>query len=70
MLRIRDPQAIRDPVLYLFTVPNNLVKEQGVLERRRATDLDIAVVATQEQLGVPPNLKGDVDGAQRDFRPS
>ena len=68
MLRIRDPRAIRDPVLYLFTVANNLVKEQGVLDRRRATDVDIEAVATPEQLGVLPNFEGELDAAQRSAR--
>ena len=68
MLRIRDPAAIRDPVLYLFTVANNLVKEQGVLDRRRATDVDIEAVATPEQLGVLPNFEGELDAAQRSAR--
>ena len=68
MLRIRDPKAIRDPVLYLFTVANNLVKEQGVLDRRRATDVDIEAVATPEQLGVLPNFEGELDAAQRSAR--
>lgn len=68
MLRIRDPQAIRDPVLYLFTVANNLVKEQGVLDRRRATDLDIEAVATQGELCMPPNFEGELDAAQRSAR--
>jgi RNA polymerase sigma-70 factor (ECF subfamily) len=68
MLRIRDPRAIRDPVLYLFTVANNLVKEQGVLDRRRATDVDIEAVATPEQLCVLPNFEGERDAAQRSAR--
>jgi RNA polymerase sigma factor (sigma-70 family) len=68
MLRIQDPEAIRDPVLYLFTVANNLVKEQGVLDRRRAADLDIDAVAMQEQLAVLPNFDGELDAAQRSAR--
>ena len=68
MLRIQDPEAIRDPVLYLFTVANNLVKEQGVLDRRRAADLDIEAAAMQEQLAVLPNFDGELDAAQRSAR--
>ena len=33
MLRMRDQQAIRKPVHYLYTVANNLVKEHAVLDR-------------------------------------
>ena len=36
MLRVSDQQAIRDPVLYLYTVANNLVKECAVLDYARA----------------------------------
>ena len=68
MLRIQDPEAIRDPVLYLFTVANNLVKEQGVLDRRRAADLDIDAVGMQEYLGVLPNFEGELDAEQRSAR--
>lgn len=35
MLRIRDREVIRNPVHYLYTVANNLVKEHALLERRR-----------------------------------
>jgi hypothetical protein len=34
MLRISDQEAIRNPVHYLYTVANNLVKEHAVLDRR------------------------------------
>ena len=68
MLRIQDPEAIRDPVLYLFTVANNLVKEQGVLDRRRAADLDIDAIGIQEQLGLLPNFEGELDAEQRSAR--
>ena len=36
MLRISDQEAIRNPVHYLYTVANNLVKEHAVLDRRQA----------------------------------
>jgi DNA-directed RNA polymerase specialized sigma24 family protein len=41
MLRIRDPEAIRNPMVYLYTVANNLVKEHAVLDRRQASGIDI-----------------------------
>jgi RNA polymerase sigma-70 factor (ECF subfamily) len=68
MLRISDQEAIRNPVLYLYTVANNLVKEQAVLDRRRASGIDIDEVATHEQLEVLPTLEGDLDAAQRATR--
>jgi RNA polymerase sigma-70 factor (ECF subfamily) len=66
MLRISDQEAIRNPVLYLYTVANNLVKEHGVLERRRSSSVDIdEVAATHEQLATLPAFDGEVDAAQR-----
>lgn len=65
MLRRSDQEAIRDPVLYLYTVANNLVKEHAVLERRRAAGVDIEEVESEEQLEVLPAFEGDVDTAQR-----
>src|ERR1700751_4718782 len=52
MLRISDHEAIRNPVPYLYTVANNLVKEHAVLERRRANSIGIDQVPTEQQLEV------------------
>lgn len=65
MLRIRDPETIRSPVHYLYTVANNLVKRHAVLDRRQATGVDIDEAATHAQLDTLPALDGDLDAAQR-----
>jgi RNA polymerase sigma-70 factor (ECF subfamily) len=66
MLRITDQEAIRNPVLYLYTVANNLVKEHGVLERRRSSGVDIdEVAATHQELATLPAFDGECDSAQR-----
>lgn len=65
MLRINDQDAIRNPVLYLYTVANNLVKEHAVLDRRQASSIDIDEVATHEQLETLPAFDGEFDAAQR-----
>jgi RNA polymerase sigma-70 factor (ECF subfamily) len=65
MLRISDQAAIRDPVLYLYTVANNLVKEHALLDRRRAGNIDIDEVATHEQLETLPAFDGELDLEQR-----
>jgi RNA polymerase sigma factor (sigma-70 family) len=65
MLRISDHEAIRNPVLYLYTVANNLVKEHAVLERRRANGIDIDQLPVEQQLEVLPTFEGDFDTAQR-----
>ena len=65
MLRIRDLEAIRNPVSYLYTVANNLVKEHAVLDRRQASAVDIDEIPVQEQLGTLPTYDGDLDATQR-----
>jgi len=68
MLRISDKEAIRNPVLYLYTVANNLVKEHAVLERRRASNIDIDQAPALEQLETLPAFDRDLDTAQRAAR--
>jgi len=68
MLRVSNQAAIRDPVLYLYTVANNLVKEHAVLERRQASSIDIEEVATHAQLETLPEFDGDLDLEQRVVR--
>jgi RNA polymerase sigma factor (sigma-70 family) len=65
MLRIHNQEAIRDPVLYLYTVANNLVKEHAVLDRRQASCIDIDKAPAQEQLETLPAFDGDLDASQR-----
>jgi RNA polymerase sigma-70 factor (ECF subfamily) len=65
MLRIRDPEAIRNPVHYLYTVASNLAKEHAVLERRQASGIDIDEAPAFEQLETLPEFDGELDTAQR-----
>ena len=65
MLRVSDQEAIRNPVLYLYTVANNLVKEHSVLERRRACGVDIEQAEMHEQLATLPAFDGELDAAHR-----
>jgi RNA polymerase sigma factor (sigma-70 family) len=65
MQRIRDEEAIRNPVHYLYTVANNLVKEHAVLDRRQASGIDIDVAPAHEQLETLPEFDGDLDARQR-----
>ena len=67
MLRIRDPEAIRNPVLYLFTVANNLVKENALLEHRRSNSVDVDQTE-HEQLAMLPSFEGERDLEQRAAR--
>jgi RNA polymerase sigma factor (sigma-70 family) len=68
MLRISDPEAIRSPVLYLYTVANNLVKEHAVLDRRRAAAVDIDEAPTHAELETLPAFDSDLDATQRAAR--
>src|SRR5467141_5248049 len=60
MLRVSDQEAIRSPVHYLYTVANNLVKENAVLDRRQASGIDIDEAQTQEQLQMLPAFDGEL----------
>jgi RNA polymerase sigma-70 factor (ECF subfamily) len=65
MLRVSDTDAIRNPELYLYTVANNLVKEHAVLDRQRASGVDIDEASVQQQLGELPMFDGQLDANQR-----
>ena len=65
MLRISDHEAIRNPVHYLYTVANNLVKENAVLDRRQAISTNIDGTPPQEQLETLPAFDGELDARQR-----
>ena len=65
MLRIHDQEGIRNPVHYLYTVANNLVKEHAVLEHRQASCIDIDGAPAAEQIETLPAFDGDLDATQR-----
>src|SRR5215469_8584824 len=61
MLRVSDPDAIRSPQVYLYTVASNLVKEHALLDRRAAARLDIDELGVQERLGELPSPESELD---------
>lgn len=65
MLRISNQEAIRNPVPYLYTVANNLVKEHAVLEHRQGSCVDIDGAPAHEQLETLPEFDGELDATQR-----
>src|SRR5580698_9025848 len=65
MLRVSDQDAIRNPVHYLYTVANNLVKEHAVLDRRQASGIDIDDAPAHAQLETLPAFDGDLDATLR-----
>ena len=68
MLRVSDAEAIRNPEGYLFTVANNLAKEHAVLERRRASAIDIDEAKVDASLQTLPAYEKELDGLQRTSR--
>jgi RNA polymerase sigma factor (sigma-70 family) len=68
MLRIRDQDVIRNPVHYLYTVANNLVKEHSLLERRRGRGVDPEEAQAQDELATLPEFGGELDARQRAAR--
>jgi len=68
MLRISDEAAIRNPVHYLYTVANNLVKEHAVLDRRQASSIDIDEAPVDERLETLPAFDGELDAKRRAAR--
>jgi RNA polymerase sigma factor (sigma-70 family) len=64
MLRVSDPEAIRNPQLYLYTVASNLVKEHSVLDRRQASRLDVDDASVQQRLGDLPSLDSQLEASE------
>jgi RNA polymerase sigma-70 factor (ECF subfamily) len=64
MLRVGDPEAIRNPQLYLYTVASNLVKEHALLEHRHANRLELDAADVQQWLGELPSLDSELEGRQ------
>ena len=67
MLRISNQAAIRDPVPYLYTVANNLVKEHAARDRRQTggTDLEDARASERLEPETATALEGELDSRQR-----
>ena len=65
MLAVANPDAIRNPEHYLYTVASNLAKEHAVLDYRRAGEADVDDEKIQEQLAELPDMEAAVDGEQR-----
>jgi RNA polymerase sigma-70 factor (ECF subfamily) len=65
LLRVSDKEAIRNPLFYLYTVANNLVKEQAALDHRRAFGVDIEEAPHHEALETSPAFDSHLDTARR-----
>lgn len=65
MLRVKNPDAIRDLDAYLFTVASNLVKEHGARDRRHGTSLDIDDANIVDELAEPATYDSQIDVARQ-----
>jgi len=62
ILRVADPDAIRNPEAYLYTVAANLLKENAVANRRKS---DVIQADDGHAVGVPADFGGSIDTARR-----
>jgi RNA polymerase sigma-70 factor (ECF subfamily) len=61
MLRIKDPDAIRDLDAYLFTVASNLAKEHAARDLRHGAVVDIEDASILDQLVEPATYDSQID---------
>jgi RNA polymerase sigma factor (sigma-70 family) len=64
MLRIQEPELIRNPEHYLYAVAANLVKEHSVLESRRAREVNAEDPTIQQQLSQHVGFDQDIEAGQ------
>ena len=65
MLRVSDPEAIRNPEAYLFTVAANLLRENAVADGRHAQDVAVEEVEPTPALTSIPGFEAAVDAEKR-----
>jgi len=65
MLRVKNPDAIRDLDAYLFTVASNLAKEHAARDRRRGTSVDIEDATILDALAEPAAYDSQIDVARQ-----
>ena len=65
MLRVKNPDEIRDLDAYLFTVASNLAREHATRDRRRGTSIDIDDGAILGELAEPATYDSEIDVARQ-----
>jgi RNA polymerase sigma-70 factor (ECF subfamily) len=68
MLRVKDPDTIRNPEAYLFAVAGNLLKENAMADRRQATSVDVEEADAMQLLGELSDFGAPLDSSQRVHR--
>jgi RNA polymerase sigma-70 factor (ECF subfamily) len=61
MLRVKNPESIRDMDAYLFTVANNLAKEHATRDYRRGSRVDIEDGAVSNELAAEVAYDSQID---------
>jgi RNA polymerase sigma factor (sigma-70 family) len=61
MLRVKDPDSIRDMEAYLFTVAGNLAKEHAAREGRRGATLDVEDATVLDELAEATAFDAEID---------
>lgn len=65
MLRVSDPEAIRDPDAYLYSVASNLVRESAGIRAHREATVDVEDVSVDEQLAELMSFDAAIDAEKR-----
>lgn len=65
MLRVSDPEAIRDPDAYLYTVASNLVREGAAAGARRDATGDVEEVLVDAQFAELMSFDAAIDAERR-----
>ena len=65
MLRVSDPEAIRSPEAYLFTVATNLLRENAVADGRHAQDVAVEAAEPTPALTSIPGFEAAADAEKR-----
>jgi RNA polymerase sigma factor (sigma-70 family) len=65
MLRVRDPDSIRDVQAYLFTVASNLAREHAAREGRHVTRVYAEAEAADEQMTEPNAFDIQIDSERQ-----
>jgi RNA polymerase sigma-70 factor (ECF subfamily) len=65
MLRVKNPEAIRDMDAYLFTVASNLAREHSARDRRRGISVDVEDATVLDELSERPAYDSEIDVARQ-----
>jgi RNA polymerase sigma factor (sigma-70 family) len=68
LLRAPDPDSIRNPEGYLFTVARNLLREMAVLEGRQGQSIDLDLAQSEDALAFLPAFDADADSPRLQTR--